>query len=61
MNDKRLPFTLLPNEWNKVKSKRCPQKCWLAHVNYLKKELNLQDKLSLGNKSNQKSFREKRI
>ena len=45
MNDQRLTFKLLSNEWNKVKSKGCPQKCWLAYVNSLKKELNLQDKV----------------
>ena len=44
MNDERLPFKLLSNEWNKVKSKGRHQKCWPAHVNSLKKELNLQDK-----------------
>ena len=37
----RLPFKLLSNEWNKVNN----QKCWYAHVNSLKKELNLQDKV----------------
>ena len=45
MNDERLPLKLLSNEWNKVKSKRCPQKCWLAYINFLKKELNLKDKV----------------
>ena len=45
MNDERLPFKLLANEWDKVKSKGRPRKCWLAHVNSLKKELDLQDKI----------------
>ena len=45
MNDERLPFKLLANDWDKVKSKSCPRKCWLAHANSLRKELNLQDKI----------------
>ena len=45
MNDERLPFKLLSNEWNKVKSKGRPRICWLAHVNSLKKGLNLEDKI----------------
>ena len=45
MKDDRLPFKLLSNEWNKVKCKGRPRKCWLAHVNSLKKELNLQDEV----------------
>ena len=45
MNNERLPFKLLSNEWNKVKSRGRPRKCWLSHVNSLKKELNLQDKV----------------
>ena len=36
---------MLANEWDKVKSKGRPRKCWLAHVNSLRKELNLQDKI----------------
>ena len=32
MSDERLPFKLLSNEWNKVKSKGCHQKFWLAHI-----------------------------
>ena len=44
-NDERLPFKLLANEWDKVKNEGRPRKCWLAHVNSLKKELNLQDKI----------------
>ena len=34
MNDERLPLKLLANEWDKVKSKGHPRKCWLAHVNH---------------------------
>ena len=45
MNDERLPFKLLANEWDKAKSKGRPRKCWLAHVNSLRKELDLQDKI----------------
>ena len=43
MNDERLPFKLLSNEWNKGKSKCRPRKRWLAHATSLKKRLNLQD------------------
>ena len=42
---KWLPFKLLANEWDKAKSKGRPRKCWLAHVNSLSKELDLQDKI----------------
>ena len=45
MNDEKLPFKLLSNECNKVNSKGHPPKCWLTHVNSLKKELNLQDEV----------------
>ena len=45
MNNERLAFQLLSNELDKVKGKGHPRKCWLAHVNYLKKELNLQEKI----------------
>ena len=45
MNNERLPFILLANELDKVKSKGRPRKCWLAHVNSLRKELNLQGKI----------------
>ena len=45
MNDERLPFKLLANERDKVKSKGQPRKCWIAHVNSLRKELDLQDKI----------------
>ena len=30
---------MLSNEWDKVKSKDHPRKCWLTQVNSLKKEL----------------------
>ena len=56
MNDNRLQFKLLSNEWNKVKGKRIPRKCWLARVNSLKKELNRQN---LGDKTNQKTLDKK--
>ena len=45
MNDESLPFKLLSNEWNKVKSKGRLRKCWLVHVNSLKEELNLHDEV----------------
>ena len=45
MNDERLLFKLLSNEWNKVKSEGCLGKCWFAQVNSLKKGLNIQDKV----------------
>ena len=45
MNEERLPLKLITNEWDKVKTKGRPRKCWLAHINSLKKELNLQDKV----------------
>ena len=45
MNDERLPFKLLANEWDKVKSKGRPRKSWLTHVNSSRKELDLQDKI----------------
>ena len=45
MNDERLSFKLWANEWDKVKSKGCPRKRWLAHVNSLRKQFNLQGKI----------------
>ena len=45
MKDEKLQIKLLSNEWNKVKSKGLPQKCWLTNVNSLKKELNFQDEV----------------
>ena len=45
MTDERLPFKLLANEWDTVKTRGRPRKCWVARVNSLKKELNLQDKI----------------
>ena len=41
MNNKRISFNLLLNEWDKVKCKGCPRKSWLAQVDSLKKELDL--------------------
>ena len=54
MDDERLPFKLLSNEWNKVESKSRPRKSQLTQVNSLKKELDLQDK-SLECQSNKTS------
>ena len=45
MNDERLPYKLLSNEWDKVKCKGRPKKSWLAQVDILKKELGLQDRV----------------
>ena len=45
MNDERLPLKLLSSEWDKVKCKGRPRKSWIAQVNSLKKELDLQDKV----------------
>ena len=45
MKDERLRFKLLANEWDKVKCKGCPRKSRLAHINSLRKELDLQDKI----------------
>ena len=45
MNNEMLPFKLLANDWDKSKSEGHPRKCWLAHVNSLRKEFNLQDKM----------------
>ena len=45
MNDERLPLKLLlSSKWDKVKSKGHSRKSWLAQVNSLKKELDLQHK-----------------
>ena len=54
INDERLQFKLLANEWDKVKSKGRPRKCWLAHVNSLRKELDLQEQ-NFGEKTNERS------
>ena len=43
VNDERLPFELLTNECDKVKCKGCPRKSWLSQVEFLKKEVGLQD------------------
>ena len=32
-DDERLPFKLIPNEWNKMNSKARPRKGWFAQVN----------------------------
>ena len=45
MKDERLPFMLLTNEWDKVKCKGHPRRSWLAQVEFLKKELGLQDQV----------------
>ena len=45
MNDKRLPFKSLSNDWDKVKYKGHPKRSWLAQVDSLRKQLNLQDKV----------------
>ena len=44
-NDKRLSLKLLSNERDKVKCKGHPRKSWLAQVDCLKKELDLQDEV----------------
>ena len=43
MKDEKLPFKLLTNEWYKVKCKGRHRRSWLAQVEFLKKELGLQD------------------
>ena len=45
INDERLQFKLLTNEWGKVKCKGHPRKSWLALVEFLKKEKGLQDQI----------------
>ena len=46
MKDERLPFIkLLTNEWDKVKCKGHPRRSWFAQVEFLKKELGLQDQV----------------
>ena len=40
----QLPFKLLSKERNEVKCKGHPRKSWLAQVDSLKKELDIQDK-----------------
>ena len=37
MNNKKLPFKLLTNKWDTLKSKGCPRKPWLAEEDSLKK------------------------
>ena len=34
MNDERLPFKLLANEWDKAKCKGRPRRSWLAQVEF---------------------------
>ena len=43
MNDERLPFWLLSGELDKVRYGGHPGKTWFAQVEFLKKELGLQD------------------
>ena len=38
MNDKRLPFNLLSNQWNKVKCMGHPRISWVAQVDILGKK-----------------------
>ena len=61
MSNKRLPFKLLTYEWNKVKYISCPRKSWLGQVDFLRKELGLQDEALdielIKNSSQQKSVR----
>ena len=45
IKDDRLPFRLLTNEWDKVKCKGCPRRSWITQVEFLKKELGLQDQV----------------
>ena len=44
-NDDRFPFKLFANEWNGMKSKVCPIKCWLAQSNPVKKKIIVQEKI----------------
>ena len=43
MNSNRLPIQLLLNKWDNVKCRGHPRKSWVAQVDSLKKELDLQD------------------
>ena len=45
IKDERLPFKLLRNELDKVKCKGRPRRSWLAQVEFLTKELGLQDQV----------------
>ena len=45
VNHESLPFKLLSNEWDKVKSKGLHQKCQLARVNFLKNKFSVHDKI----------------
>ena len=51
MKVERLPFKSLRNARDKVKCKGHPRKSWLAQMEFLKKELGLQDQI--GHKINQ--------
>ena len=44
MNNQRLPNKLLINRWDSVKCRGHPRKSWLAQVDSLVKDLDLQDK-----------------
>ena len=45
LHRERLPIKLLTNEWDKIKCKDHPRRSWLAQVDFLKKELGLQDQV----------------
>ena len=45
MKDERLPFKLLTNECDKIKCKGHPKRFCLAQVEFLRKELGLQDQV----------------
>ena len=45
IKDERLPFKSLTNEWDKVKYKCHPRRSSLPQVDFLKKELDLQDQV----------------
>ena len=45
INDIKLPFQSLSNEWYKVTYKGHLTKCWLGQVNSLRKEPDFQDKV----------------
>ena len=44
MNNQRLPSKLLTNRWDNVKCGGCPRKSWLARVDSLMKDLDIEDK-----------------
>ena len=45
MNDKRLPFKLVTNEWYKIKCKGHPRRSCRVQVEIVQKELGLQDQV----------------